>query len=216
MIKAVFFDFDDTLGNREIYAYQCYRDILRQHCSITDPIEFEAVLQHVLIWDQHGDVNKAYVAEMLEKTYDISIGTDDFNTYWDSVLYNYAVPFDGAEKTLAYLKEKYILGVITNGPSHGQRGKLEKSGLSGYFDEDLVIVSGDYDFKKPDPRLFQIACDKAGVKPEEAVFVGDIFARDILGAYRAGMKPIWIWKEGRCCDADVTIIHKIEELEELL
>ena len=63
-MKAVFFDFDDTLGNREIYAYRCYKDILKQHCHIEDPIEFEAVLQQVMIFDQHGDVNKAYVAEM--------------------------------------------------------------------------------------------------------------------------------------------------------
>ena len=44
-MKAVFFDFDDTLGNREIYAYRCYKDILKAHCHIEDPIEFEAVLQ---------------------------------------------------------------------------------------------------------------------------------------------------------------------------
>lgn len=216
MIRAVFFDFDDTLGNREIYAYRCYRDILKERTDIADPVEFEAVLQHVMIWDQHGDVNKSYVADMLKKTYGIDVAEEDFNTYWDSVLWKYAVPFEGAADTLAYLQKKYMLGVITNGPSEGQRKKLEQSGLMRFFDPEHIIVSGDYGIKKPDPRLFLAACRKLDVKPEESVFVGDIFARDVLGACRAGMKPVWIWKEDRCCTADVTRISRIEELKNIL
>lgn len=216
MTEAVFFDFDDTLGNREVYAYDCYKDILKENTNLTDPVEFEAVLQEVMIWDQKGDVNKKYVKDKLAEVFDIHLPYEDFNVYWDSVLWKYCVPLDGAEKTLEYLSKKYRIGLITNGPSDGQRNKLMKSGLSRFFDTDKIIVSGDYGVHKPDPRLFLKACEKLNVKPEESVYVGDIFARDVLGAYRAGMKPVWIWNGNRKCGADVTIIHRIEELCDIL
>ena len=74
-------------------------------------------------------------------------------------------------------------------------------------------MSGDYPFRKPDPRLFYAACEKLDVLPQESVYVGDIYGRDVLGAHRAGMTPVWIWNWGeRKCGTDILIIHKISDL----
>ena len=216
MIKAVLFDFDDTLGDREIYAYQCYRDILKEHTDIKDEVEFESILQHVMIWDQNGDVPKSYVVDMLQNTYGIVLDREVFEAYWASKLWMYAVSFDGVKQTLDYLQQRYKLGIITNGPSQGQRQKLEHAGLSAYFPTDYITVSGDHGIKKPDPRLFAIACEKMEVEPYECVFVGDIFPRDILGAYKAGMRPIWVSKIGRCCEAGIEKIREVKELIHIL
>ena len=51
MIRAVLFDFDDTLGNREEYAYAFFKDIIEENTDITDPLEKEAVLQDLMLWD---------------------------------------------------------------------------------------------------------------------------------------------------------------------
>jgi len=216
-IKAVFFDFDDTLGDREKYAYDCAKAVLKENTDIEDPIMFEAILQDWMLWDEKGNVNKEYVRGMLKKKYAIELPYDDFNSYWDENLWKYCVPFDDAKETLEYLQKKYALGVITNGPSKGQRNKLVKAGLDSFFDMHHIVVSGDYGYHKPDKRLFLKACSNLGVKPEESIYVGDIYANDILGSYNAGMTPIWIWTAGeRKQSADVFTIHHISELIKLL
>ena len=216
-IKAVLFDFDDTLGDREIYAYQCYRALLKEMTNMPDGVEFEAILQDVMLWDERGNVNKRHVVGMLKKKYDIEIAYEVFMKYWVENLWKYCVPFEDSRSTLEYLSGKYKLGIITNGPSDGQRMKIRHAGLDGFFEADHLIVSGDYDYAKPDPRLFLSACERLGVKPEEAVYVGDIYANDVLGAYRAGLTPIWIWTAGhRPASEDVIVIRSIGELKRFL
>ena len=72
-LKAILFDFDDTLGNRDAYAYDCYRAIIEANTDIQDPLYLEAIVQNCMVWDQHGDVNKQYIKEMLQSTYGISL-----------------------------------------------------------------------------------------------------------------------------------------------
>lgn len=216
-IKAVFFDFDGTLGNREKYAYECVREILKEVVDVKDPIEFEAIVQDWMLWDEQGNIKKKHIWEMLENKYGIVLPKEAPDRYWDARLWKYTVLFDDAMDTLNYLKEKYILGIITNGPSDGQRNKVKQSGVDQIIPMENVIVSGDYPFAKPDPRIFLEACHKLGVKPEESVYVGDIYANDVLGSYRAKMNPIWIWTLGnRAQNTDIPMIHSLSELKNLL
>ncbi len=216
-IKAVLFDFDDTLGNRDRYAYDCYRQIIVENASIDDPLLLESVVQSCMLWDQRGDVNKEYVKRMLKETYGIVLPFADFNGHWDERLWEFCVAFEDSYDTLAYLEKSYVLGLLTNGPSIGQRKKLEKSGLSRFFGNDRVFVSGDYGISKPDSRLFLEACKKIGVAPQETLYVGDNFYRDVLGAKRAGLRPVWVCNiNERRCLADIEIIGKISGLKEIL
>ena len=216
-IKAVFFDFDDTLGDRDRYAYDCARSILLENVQPVDPVEFEAIVQDWMLWDEKGNIDKNHIKDMLAKKYGIMLPYEDLNPVWDDRLWKFCVPFPDAEETLEYLCGKYKLGIITNGPSEGQRNKIAHAGLAHFFFLFYIFVSGDFQFKKPDKRLFLIACEKMGVKPEESIFVGDIFSNDVLGAYRAGMIPVWIWTPGaRKVTADILVIHRISELMKLL
>ena len=216
MIRAVLFDFDDTLGNREEYAYAFFKDIIEENTDITDPLEKEAVLQDLMLWDEHGNITKTHITDMLEKKYGIILPYEDFKTYWNDHLWEYTVAFEDAEETLQILQKDYKLGIITNGPSYGQRKKLEKSGLAGYFASEHVIVSGDYPYHKPDQRLFETAAQRLGVSVEECVFVGDIFTNDVYGALKSGMKAVWIWNGNRRCSLDIPVIRDISELPQVL
>lgn len=216
MIRAVLFDFDDTLGNREEYAYAFFKDIIEENTDIIDPLEKEAVLQDLMLWDEHGNINKNHITDMLEKKYGIVLPYEDFKTYWNDHLWEYTVPFEHAKETLQILQQEYRLGIITNGPSEGQRKKLEKSGLAGYFQKEHVIVSGDYPYHKPDHRLFEEAAQRLSVSVDECVFVGDIFTNDVYGAMKAGMKAVWIWNGNRRCSLDIPLIHDIAELPQAL
>jgi putative hydrolase of the HAD superfamily len=91
-------------------------------------------------------------------------------------------------EVLDVLRERYPLALVTDAQSAYVRGELHRVGLLGYFDP--IIVSGDYGYRKPDRRLFQIALDRVGVPAENAVYVGNDMHRDIFGAREAGMKTV--------------------------
>jgi len=64
---------------------------------------------------------------------------------------------------------------------------LEAIGLAPHLDG--TIISALEGIRKPDPRIFRIALDRAAVAPSEAVHVGDMFLEDILGARSLGIRP---------------------------
>jgi putative hydrolase of the HAD superfamily len=83
------------------------------------------------------------------------------------------------------------LAIVSNTvvPGHCLDRHLEEAGLLEFF--PIRIYSSDTRYRKPHPRIFRIALDKVGVKPDRTVFVGDLLQTDIRGARRSGMKTIW-------------------------
>ncbi len=216
-IKAIFFDFDDTLGFREEYAYDTFYTLFQSYLKINDEVELESILQDCMIWEEQGNIYKNHIIEMLKQKYDIELPFDDFEKWWNEEQWKAVVPFPDTIQTLEVLKEKYLLAIITNGDSIAQRKKIEQAGIMKYFDESHIFVSGDYPYRKPDTRIFENAMKQLNVKPEESIYVGDIFSNDVIGAYRAHMNPIWIWTHGdRKCHADITRIKKISDLLRIL
>ena len=98
----------------------------------------------------------------------------------------------GVAETLAYLGRKYPLGLITNGPSDGQRAVITALALDPTF--RWRIVSGDANIgsRKPDTGIFQHALALAGGAPQDAWYTGDSLVNDIAGAIRAGWRACWI------------------------
>lgn len=77
------------------------------------------------------------------------------------------------------------VAVISN--SEGMlEGLFTTLGIRNHF--DLVVDSGIVGVEKPDPRIFRFAFEKFGVKPEQALHLGDIFTTDVLGARAAGCR----------------------------
>ena len=214
-IKAILFDFDDTLGNREEYSHCTYAQRVEEIMPDADPWLKETVIQMALIYDQHGDVPKEYVRERLIKMQGVDLG-EDFPDYWPEHQCENVVLYEDAMPTIEELKRRgYLVGILSNGDSYGQHRKIDKCGLDKVM--DAITVSGDTDMYKPDPKIFIMTADKLGVKPEECAFVGDMFSRDVYGAHLAGMMPIWIWPHGDrdCRLPEVTQIHRLAELLDL-
>jgi putative hydrolase of the HAD superfamily len=86
------------------------------------------------------------------------------------------------------LRGEIPLGVVTDAQSAYARGELHKVGILDYF--DAIIVSGDYGYRKPDRRLFQLAIDALGAPAENILYVGNDMHRDIYGARQAGMQTM--------------------------
>ena len=59
-----------------------------------------------------------------------------------------------------------------------------------------MIASAEEGVSKPDPRIFEIALERAGCKVENAVMIGDRIDNDVVPAKKMGMKTVWIRQGG--------------------
>jgi putative hydrolase of the HAD superfamily len=123
------------------------------------------------------------------------------------------VVYPDVEPVLKEMRKTFRLALLTNGAPDLQREKLAGSGLEPYF--DAVVVSGEVGVGKPDPRLFALALDRLEVLPGEAVMVGNSLRSDIAGAQGAGIRAIWVNREGKAIGGEVVPDAQIESLDEL-
>jgi len=92
---------------------------------------------------------------------------------------------------LVRLRRRFLLGLITNGPSNAQWEKIRELGVAQYF--DVILVSGDLAWEKPDERIFLEACNALGVRPGECLMVGDKLETDIVGGRQASLgATVWV------------------------
>lgn len=216
-IKAVLFDFDDTLGNRNGYAYYMYDNFIKTYLSdiYENKLLKEAMLQDMMTWDQRGDSDKSYPYLKIKEKYHVELPNIDFLQYFKDNICKYSYVYDDALAVINYLKTKYKVGLLTNGAKIAQRAKVSHAIDLDLF--DVVVISGESGYHKPDKAIFDIAIEKLNVKPDEIVMVGDNFANDVYGAINAGMQAIWVWADdGRPLNYDVKRIYKLNELLEIL
>lgn len=94
----------------------------------------------------------------------------------------------------AVRKQSYKIALVANDDSVNVRNLLRTCSLENYF--DVKIISEEVGIEKPDERIFQLALDELGVKPGDAVMVGNRLDTDIQGANRTGMKSVWFnWND---------------------
>lgn len=101
-------------------------------------------------------------------------------------------PERDALPTLRTLKQAgYRMGLVSNAADDQDVQHLvDKGGFRPYF--ECVITSAALGFRKPHPRIFQIALEELGGRPTQAVMVGDDLIADIQGAKQLGLHTVWI------------------------
>jgi putative hydrolase of the HAD superfamily len=121
------------------------------------------------------------------------------------------VLFDDVIPALKDLKSRgLILGLISN-VERDLTATMTELGLPSWL--DIVVTSLDAGFSKPQPEIFKEAIGRAGVQPSQAVYVGDQYQIDCVGAERAGMKGILIDRRGYF--QEITTCPRIRSLAEL-
>jgi putative hydrolase of the HAD superfamily len=121
------------------------------------------------------------------------------------------VLFDDVAQTLDDLKSRgLILGLISN-VERDLTATLNELGLPTWL--DIVVTSLDSGSNKPQPEIFQEAMRQAGVQASEAVYVGDQYKVDCVGAEHAGMKGILLDRGGYF--GQITDCLRIRSLAEL-
>jgi REG-2-like HAD superfamily hydrolase len=206
MIKAVFFDFFNTLAYYQPPREQAYIDICKEHGI---KLEEKSLAKSLPIADQFWrDENR-------HNPIDNKTPEEKFNFWTDYVIRavegaGAVISRDVARKilstmqqtkyefrayadvigTLKILKEhKLILGLISNVAKDIQK-TFNDLGLQPYLDYYVTSLEVGYD--KPQPEIVQAALQKARVKSDEALYIGDQYELDIVGARGVGIKAVLI------------------------
>lgn len=219
-VRAVFFDFDDTLQSRK-GAYRLYCEaFLDKYFPNIGKDEREKKLNEM---EEHVDggykSREEYFPELIELWYwdnhpPMQELFDSFNEDYGK----YVVMLPHALDVLEEVKRRgYIMGIISNGVSVLQNTKLDTAGIRDMF--DVITVSGDFGVYKPDRRIFDEACRQAGVPNNECLFVGDHPINDIQGALGADMQVVRM-NQGdfynKSIDSSITTIEDLNELLEII
>lgn len=101
--------------------------------------------------------------------------------------------FPEARQVIDALSSKFRLAMVTDSQEPYVLPELRQVGLADTFSP--VVISANYGFRKPDPRIFRIALDRLGVGPADVMHVGDSWQRDVVGASDAGIHPCWICRD---------------------
>jgi len=214
MIRAVFFDFYNTLVDYDPPREQLQATILREFGIEAEPEalrraipladqfyyrEYARLLPQGISPAQKADLYAGYESTILE-----AVGVEASREEALKIMARFGtlmrqsgarlVLFPDVEPALTQLKGRgLVLGLVTN-VDQDISSRLEELGLSSYL--DLVIASFEVGVGKPDPAIFRIALERAGVDAAEAIHVGDQYHADVIGARAAGIKPLLLDRDG--------------------
>lgn len=203
-LKAVLFDFDDTLFDHK-HSYQkalraLYDDsVTLQTQSFTMlEAEYTKCLEdfHTLtIGGKHSlDQIRTLRTQSIFRAYGVELNDEEafardkiFRTTYKAV--QQEVP--GTTALLATIKKRgYQIGIVTNHISSEQERKIQELGLEAYV--DVLVAAHDYGISKPDPQVFKMVFEALAINAHETVMVGDSWTSDIEGAYGLGIRAIWL------------------------
>ncbi len=139
---------------------------------------YSTVLRSLLADKGYQDISSETIRAALDRLFAVT------QTNW--ALEEDAIP------TLKKLSEYgYNLGIISNAGDDTDVQQLARGfGIHKYF--DFILTSAACSYRKPHPRIFELALAKWYLLPSEAVMVGDNLTADVQGAQQAGMYGVWI------------------------
>ena len=122
--------------------------------------------------------------------------------------------FEDVLETLSRLHDRgYRLGLISNFEQWLEERLIELE-VGQLF--DVTVISGFVRIEKPDPAIYELALQRAGVEPTKAVHVGDSMSMDVEPAVSVGMHAVLLDRAGRYPDSRVPRIESLEELPGLV
>lgn len=225
----IFFDLDHTIWDFDRNAEEALSELYVVHrletlgiSSSTEFIETYTRNNHALWADYHlGKIDKETLRETrFRKTFtDLGLTPDAIPVTFEDAYVELCPTktnlFPHAHETLAYLKEKYTLHIISNGFESATRRKVAGTDLAQYFEN--IIISELVGVNKPHEGIFEHALRLAGAAKDECIMIGDSLEADVYGAINFGMDAIYFnpLKAEKPDDVPVQI-YSLDELKRLL
>lgn len=232
VLKAVFFDVGNTLLAPHPSVSEVVREVLAEEGHIHDLAVIDGYMPLVdefyedryrtddTFWTSEVETSAVWVGMYSLLCRKLGIEADAeriarrvYDEFGDAGRWRAYVD---VEPAFARLREAGLrLGLISNWDRR-LAGLIEGLGLAGYL--DVIVSSAEVGLHKPDPRIFELACERLGVAPHEAAHVGDHHYADVLGATSVGMYPVLIDRHGVGCAApvDTAFLTTLDELELVL
>ena len=207
--KAIFLDWDDTIGDWTTAEHKALQDIYMTYQLNQLYPTFEDYLNaykpyNLELWGMYGRGEVTKEKLHFERFYRPLEGLPVSREVMEDLAHEIGKEFlrltnkyfclmpDAAE-VVKYLAAKYPLTIVSNGFKEVQYYKFEHSGLAPYLTHTLI--SEEVGINKPQPGIFEIALERNGVTADEAIMIGDSYSSDIAGAKAAGIDQIWIKDE---------------------
>ena len=205
MIKAVFFDLDGTLCDSDtawsIAQRETFKLLHEHYPDVSEEALAEAwrtVHQELF---QQLNAGKCAMADVRDSRFQclfrelglpIGKNTEELSDFFCSRYLTSLRLYD--DVAILEKLHTYHVGIITNGAhdehTDSQLSKVRHLGLSGRIQS--LTISGEVGVRKPNAKIFKVACERAGILPKEAMLIGDTIENDIVGANRAGMTSVFI------------------------
>ncbi|GAA4805171.1 YjjG family noncanonical pyrimidine nucleotidase [Olivibacter ginsenosidimutans] len=226
--KHLFFDLDHTLWDFDKNAEETLNELFIQYKFVDLGIHsFDQFIncytknnQRVWALYHNGKIDKDELrrARFADTFNELGISPDRFPTDFEAD-YLRLCPhktnlFPETHETLTYLKEKYVLHLISNGFKDAAEIKVAKTNIKHYFSQ--IIISENVGVHKPHPAIYHFSLNAAGANKEESIMIGDSIEADIRGAHSFGMDAIYFNPKGLPEPDDVTFsIKALAELRTL-
>ena len=231
--QAILFDMDDTLLLFHSVSHNAWldscSDFLQQHPLGMQPQELLRILNehaHAFWCDperhRQGRLQLAATTRRLTAQALASIGFTDQDAAarladdYRERQFQAIRPFPSTIGTLSQLQQLGVrLGLITNGSREEQRRKIDRFNLERFF--TLILIEGENDFGKPDPRIFSLALQRLSLPANAVWMVGDDLQWDVAAPQSVGIYSIWHDYENQGLPASSPvqpdrIIHSLSEL----
>lgn len=203
--RHLFFDLDHTLWDFEANSRQTLEELYdtlqlaNRGVSDFDRFHKQYLIHNDKLWEKYrnGQIKvdelrwkRMWLALLEFKIADEALAREMGILFLD-LLPTRKLLFPHTIETLDYLSAKnYRMHLITNGFEQTQHGKLNNSGLAGYFTE--VITSEGSNSLKPHRAIFEYALSKAKTHSDESIMIGDSIDVDIEGAFNAGIDQVHV------------------------
>jgi putative hydrolase of the HAD superfamily len=216
VLQAVLFDLDGTLLNRKLAHEQFMLDQAARFSADLLGVSPQAYLEIAMRFDRNGMAARKESFPQIGRELALS---DELT---ERLMGDYRARFAAwctlfPNETLDALRRVGLrLGLITNGSTVMQGGKLDAVGLRAKL--DAILISEAEGCHKPDQAIFHLAAARLGTSPSHCLFVGDNPDNDVRGGKAAGMRAVWVrdawWDEPSEADAVVDEVSQLLPLIE--
>lgn len=207
MIKKLIFDLDNTLIMWKDEYLNALKETLKKYNINEEPNYVNDFIDNYE--DYYDKYDKQNMLDHINNNIKEKLSMDFMNDFLEKIGYM-SEPNEEVIDTLEYLSKKYELVVLTNWFKEPQTNRLKNAKIDKYFKE----IFGGEDYIKPQKEAFLTA---AGNTPlDECIMIGDSYTIDIMGAYNAGIKPIFMNPKNKENKNNFTEIKTISELKNIL